>query len=156
VPKTFNKDSVINKLDERFHCVENRELPDNSFEIDGVDKLVPCAFQIWVKRDEKRLPVETLRHHDDLEFLPLDRLDEATILFQRVGVRAGTFKDPNTSGGKSPPSHYYIRCTEETAAILRSICEWPTKHNTVGNPSISKSDLIKAYIEQKAAVKKLN
>lgn len=154
VPKTFNKDSVINKLDPCFHCVESQSLPDNSFEIDGVDKLVPCVFQIWIKRTKQRQRLETFRQHDDLEFLPLDRLDEATILFQRVGVRAGTFKDPDTAGGKSPPSHYYIRCSEETAALLRTIDDWPTKHNTVGNPSISKSDLIKAYMEKKQALKK--
>lgn len=149
VPKTFCKYSVINRLDEKFHLTYERHLPDNSFEIDGQDKDVPCVFQIWIKGTEPRKKIETYRNHPDLEFLPTDRLHEATILFQRVGAGAGTFKDPGTGSGYSWKSNYHIRCSAEAAATLRSITDWPTKYHTAGNPSISKGDLIEAYVEVK-------
>jgi len=149
-PQTFKKSSVQNRLHLCFHLGYERDLPDNSFEIDGQDKHVPCCFQIWIRGTENRPKIEVYRKHDDLEFLPPDRLDEATILFQRVGAGAGAFKDPpnNTDDpGYSWKSNYYIKCSQEAATVLRTITHWPTKYHTAGNPSISKGDLIEAYIE---------
>jgi predicted RNA methylase len=149
VPRTFKKPSVINRLHPCFHKMFEKELPDNSFEIEGIEKTVPCVFQIWVKRPDDRLRIRCHRCHPDLEFLPPDRLHEATILFQRVGGGAGTFKDPGEGSGYSWKSNYHIRCSTATARVLRTIVEWPSKYDTAGNPSISKSDLIEAYIEAK-------
>lgn len=154
VPRTFEKYSVINRLHPYFHRIHQHNLPDNSFEIDGIDKSVPCVFQIWIKRQKKRELITVYHRHDDLEFLPTDRLHEATILFQRVGGGAGNFKDPGTGSGYSWKSNYHIKCSEEAVKILRSITEWPTKYHTAGNPSISKSDLIKAYMDTKVTLKK--
>lgn len=151
-PKTFKKPSVINRLHSCFHLEYEQDLPDNSFEIDGEDKTVPCCFQIWLRRSVNRPKIPVYHNHPDLEFLPTDRLDEATILFQRVGAGAGTFKDPpkdTDASGYSWKSNYYIKCSDESARILRSITDWPSKYNTAGNPSISKSDLIEAYVEVK-------
>jgi hypothetical protein len=147
VPQTFKKYSVINRLHPCFCLIYQQDLPDNSFEIDGQDKSVPCVFQIWIKTGEDRPRITVHRSHPDLEFLPTDRLHEATILFQRVGVAAGTFKSPGNGSGYSWKSNYHIRCSEKAAEVLRSITVWPTKYHTAGNPSISKSDLIEAYIE---------
>ncbi len=145
VPRTFKKSSVINRLHPCFHLVHQQDLPDNSFEINGIDKSVPCVFQIWIKGKENRPKIKIHRTHPDLEFLPTDRLDEATILFQRVGGGAGTFKEPGMGPGHSWKSNIHIKCSDETACILRSITTWPTKYHTAGNPSISKSDLIETY-----------
>jgi hypothetical protein len=148
LPRTFKKDSVINKLDENFHLEYEEMLPDGSFEIDGQDKSVPTVFQIWVKRPYRRTRVEILGDHEDLEFLPPGRVDEADILFQRVGVGAGTIKYDITE--HSPESHFCLKCSEDAEAVLQTI-NWNSvgKQNTAGNPSISKSDVLKAYIERK-------
>lgn len=147
-PATFKKTSVLNRLNSCFHLIHQHDLPDNSFEIDGQDKSVPCVFQIWVRNyDIRRVKVSVYRSHPDLEFLPTTRLNEATILFQRVGAGAGTFKEPGEGRGYSWKSNYHIKCSAEAANVLRSITEWPTKYHTAGNPSISKSDLIKGYVE---------
>jgi hypothetical protein len=89
LPRTFKKDSVINKLDEYFHLELEELLPDHSFEIDGVEKSVPTVFQIWVKRPYRRPRMEILTDHDDLEFLPPGRVDEADILFASFEIRVG-------------------------------------------------------------------
>jgi hypothetical protein len=68
LPRTFKKDSVINKLDSHFHLEYEEILPDNSFEIDGREKSVPTGFQIWIKRPHRRARVEILGDHEDLEF----------------------------------------------------------------------------------------
>jgi hypothetical protein len=91
--------------------------------------------------------VEILADHEDLEFLPPGRVDEADILFQRVGVGAGTIKYDLAE--HSPESHYALKCSEDAEAILQTINWNSIKHNTAGNPSISKSDVLKAYIERK-------
>lgn len=122
-------------------------LPNNSFEIDGVEKSVPAVFQIWVKRPSRRARVEILGDHEDLEFLPPERVAEADILFQRVGAGAGAIKYDTTD--HSPESHFCLQCSEDAEAILQTINWNAVKHNTAGNPSISKSDVLKTYIERK-------
>jgi len=149
LPRTFKKDSVINKLDDNFHLEYEELLPDNSFEIDGREKSVPTVFQIWARRPYRRARAEILGDHEDLEFLPSDRVAEADILFQRIGVGAGLIKyDPDPTE-YSPESHFYLKCPEDTEAILNTINWNSIKHNTAGNPSISRSDLLKFYIERK-------
>jgi N6-adenosine-specific RNA methylase IME4 len=147
LPRTFKKDSVINKLDEHFHLEYEELLPDNSFEIDGREKSVPTVFQIWVRQPYPRARMEILDDHKDLEFLPPERVAEADILFQRVGVGAGTIK--YDTADHSPESHFCLKCSDDVETILQTINWNLTKRNTSGNPSISKSDLLKAYIERK-------
>jgi N6-adenosine-specific RNA methylase IME4 len=147
LPRTFKKDSVVNKLDDHFHLEYEELLAENSFEIDGVEKSVPTVFQIWVKKPYRRARVEILADHDDLEFLPPERVAEADILFQRVGVGAGTIKYDLAE--HSPESHFGLKCSEDAEAILQTINWNVVRHNTAGNPSISKSDVLKAYIERK-------
>ena len=147
VPRTFRKDSVVNKLDDHFHLEYEEMLPENSFEIDGIEKSVPTVFQIWVKKPYRRARVEILADHEDMEFLPPERIAEADILFQRVGVGAGAIKYDTTDN--STESHFGMKCSEDAEAILNTINWNSVKHNTAGNPSISKNDVLKAYIERK-------
>jgi N6-adenosine-specific RNA methylase IME4 len=147
LPRTFKKDSVVNKLHENLHLEYEELLPENSFEMDGMEKSVPTVFQIWVKKPDRRARVEILADHEDLEFLSPERVAEADILFQRVGVGAGTIKYDITEN--STESHFGLKCSEDAEAILQTINWNSIKHNTAGNPSISKSDVLKAYIERK-------
>jgi hypothetical protein len=136
---------VQNKLDPRFHLIHEELIPDSSFLHKGVEVNVPCVFQIWQKRKTLRPYISTLCQSDDLEFLPPDRHHDATIAFQRVGVGAGTIK-PIEPGTPLPAAqaHHFIRCDEHAQAILRAI-SFPTRYDTAGNPSISKSEIVQAY-----------
>lgn len=49
LPKTFKKDSVINKINPYLHLLSELELPKNSFIFNGEPYDVPCVFQIWEK-----------------------------------------------------------------------------------------------------------
>ena len=55
LPKSFRTETYKSAFDKYFHLELEIELPDNTFEIEGVDHKVPCIFQIWIKRDSPRL-----------------------------------------------------------------------------------------------------
>ena len=108
------------------------------------DYSVPCAFQIWEKRDYKRIKVIPATESKHLSFV--SDIKKAKYAFRRVGVQAGQLYDTgNNSRSMSAPSHYYINCEQHIADEIRSL-KWDynsTKYDTAGNPSISKSELIK-------------
>jgi len=54
LPKSFRKQSFQKSFPLNFHLVEEIDLDKNSFEIDGKTHNVPCVFQIWIKKEEKR------------------------------------------------------------------------------------------------------
>jgi hypothetical protein len=148
VPRTFRKASVQNKLDPYFHLIHEQAVPDNSFLHMGAEENVPCVFQIWQKRKTKRPLIATRCRDDSLEFLPPSRHHEATIAFQRIGVRAGTIK-PIEPGKPLPAaqSHYFIRWGEPAQAILRAI-DFHVRYDTAGNPSISKNEILRTYRDE--------
>jgi hypothetical protein len=144
VPKTFKKVSVINKLQENFHLVEEMELSEFSFELEGFDYNVPCVFQIWRNLKTARPQIQTQNRHDDFHFVTKDKGDFA---IQRVGVNAGAVKPEFEHC--APPSHYFIQAGKEVQTIFEQIDWSPVKYNTAGNPSIAKNELIMLYEKKK-------
>lgn len=141
VPKTFKKNSVKLKLDPYFHLVFEEDLPFNSFEFKGEDKDVPCVFQVWIKKDEKRDNIDKLFTDD---FVFVKNREVADFAFQRVGVNAGKVKSIDDKISAS--SHYFIKSEKENVKRILEEINWnEVKHNTAGNPSISKQELIYLY-----------
>ena len=144
VPKTFKKDSVKSKLDRSFHLIFEEDLGKNSFELNGKDYDVPCVFQIWIKKIDLRTLEKRILVHEDFEFLSKSTADFA---IQRVGVAAGKVKVDFTKYAEA--SHYFIKANESVRRIFEKIDWSSVKHNTAGNPSISKSELIDLYVKNK-------
>lgn len=141
VPKTFKKESVKNKLDAYFHLLYEEDLPENSFEFNDKEKDVPCVFQIWLKKDYQRLKTNKIGTTD---FLFVKDRSQADFAFQRVGVNAGKIKNINALISSS--SHYFIKENKNGVRIKLESIDWnQVKHNTAGNPSISKQELIDLY-----------
>lgn len=149
VPRTFEKVSVINRLDSRFELAAQIPVEPLSFRLDDKPVAVPCVFQIWARLPEgqhrQKIPVQTT--HPDFHFLKDHQ--GASFAFQRVGVAAGRTKD---LGERIPaaPSHYFLAPRKGLPAhILRQrldAIDWqPIKERTAGNPSISKGELVAAY-----------
>ena len=89
MPLSFLRPHTINQLDPRFHCNYEEVSPRGEF---------ATVFQIWVRGDELREPIETPREHPDFEFLPRDRPDlreKADIVIRRIGVNAGNILNPS-------------------------------------------------------------
>lgn len=144
VPKTFNKQSTISKLDSKFHLEFCEQLPENSFELQGKAYDVPCVFQIWRRKDILREKVVIIRKHEDFIFCSREN---ASFAIQRVGVNAGSLKrDLSTIASQS---HYFIQASVEVEKLFSQI-DWNcVKYNTAGNPSIAKGELIDLYIKEK-------
>lgn len=164
VPRTFRKPSVINRLNPNFHLIRELILPLNSFYIPaGGDYKVPTVFQVWERRRSPREKIETVRTHSDFKFISITsspsaeekerQRHEADFCIRRVGAGAGKVYDCRGEKYRDFKSHYYIKSlTPDAENILRSI-DWDypesPKYDTAGNPSISKDDLIRFYIEHK-------
>jgi len=154
LPRTFRKPSVINRLDKNFFLKKELILPLASFYTPGnkADYNVPTVFQIWEKRHQPRKKVATLTKHKDFTFCSPSDKNEADFCIRRVGAGAGTVYADFKEEKRSHKSHYYIKQKKDnTIDKFRSI-DWNdksgAKYDTVGNPSISKHDLITAYNKQ--------
>jgi hypothetical protein len=115
------------------------ELPKNSFMLEGELRDVPCVFQIWVRRDVKRHVPKRESTHPDFKFVTRD---EATIVIQRVGARAGTI---HLRFGMSESSHLFVRASRRVVTKLRRLDLANAARDTAGCPSISKSEIVKMY-----------
>jgi predicted RNA methylase len=143
LPKSFKKDSMKKHFLENFHLVHEINLMENAFTIDDNETNVPCVFQIWQYKNEKRTSIQKLK---PINFEFVTKNDNPDISFRRVGVYAGKImRDIND---KSIQSHYFIKFTNgltvnENIKKLKSI-EF-NSDNTVGPKSISKQELIKEF-----------
>ena len=143
LPKSFKKTSLQKHFPAMFHLIQEIELPSHSFLVGEKKHDVPCVFQIWIKKDVKRIipPTEIPKH-----FTFVKKKEVHDISFRRVGVNAGQI-DKNTET-KSIQSHYFIKfdseLTEDLFTQLASI-HYCCKEYTCGPNSISKQELIKEF-----------
>jgi hypothetical protein len=143
VPKTFNKDSVVNKLSLNFELVLNKELKKNSFIFDDEAYDVPCTFQIWEKTDKPRDKIKQKTQTDIFEFVKEE--DNPDFAIRRVGGLAGKLIEDFSKYKKS--SHYYIKSKIGKEELIKSIKDSYEElnqkaNNTAGNPSLSKHEFI--------------
>lgn len=149
VPRTFEKDSVQDRLDPRFELAKSVPVLPGSFTLDGRRALVSCVFQIWVRLPdgETRPKKKRKTTHEDFSFLP--SVEGADFAFQRVGSNAGRLKSTGLNH-LSPSSHYFIQASPgmnpgELWDRLNAVNWQPIKERTAGNPSISKAEMVEAY-----------
>jgi hypothetical protein len=143
LPKSFKKDSLKKHFPLNFHLIHEQDLPGNSFNVNGDIYNVPCIFQIWMKKSEKRSKPEK---PNPVNFKFVKKTDSPHISFRRVGVYAG--KIDKSFEDKSTQSHYFIKFeipfNDEIFQELQKI-NFDCRNNTVGPKSISKPELIKKY-----------
>jgi len=140
LPKSFKKDSMKKYFSNNFHLINEIDLLDNSFLVNGIESNVPCIFQIWKYKKEIRNQIDK---KEPLNFKFVEKEEKPDISFRRVGVNAGIImKEIND---KSFQSHYFIKFTnnntiDENIEKLKTIKF--NFNNTVGPKSISKQELI--------------
>ena len=163
VPRTFRKPSVINRLHPKFHLSEQIILPVKAFYLPGGgDYSVPTVFQIWHKREEDRGKIKTTITHPDFDFVsismkPSDKdkqkqREVSDFCVRRVGAAAGQVYEADGEKYRDWKSHYYIKQNIPGVREIMEGIDWnyleSPKHDTAGNPSISKNDLINFYNRQ--------
>jgi hypothetical protein len=152
VPLSFRRPHAINQLDRRFRLLHEEVCPR------GHPPLFPGVFQIWVRADKLREPIETSHEHPDFEFLPRDRPDlreAADIVIRRIGVNAGKILNP--SGVSRPDTAHWVKCrpgvdVEKVRARFRAIDWADPKYDddaegrgARGYPSLSMSAVVDEY-----------
>ena len=164
IPRTFRKPSLINRLDENFHLIRQEILPLNSFHTpSGVEYGVPTVFQVWSRKLFKREKLKTVTEHPDFDFVKIrdnptiqqkrEQCANSDFCIRRVGAAAGKVYEDYGEKYRDWKSHYYIKQNIDNVGDIFQSIEWDylesPKYDTAGNPSISKNDLIRAYIEKK-------
>ena len=143
LPKSFKKNSLKKHYPLNFHLIYEYDLPKNSFIIDNKEYNVPCVFQIWIKKDIKRiLPKKLIPKKYNF----VKKTNNHDISFRRVGVNAGYISKETKD--KSIQSHYFIKFNIELTDILFNKLKniiYECKDNTCGPKSISKQELIKEF-----------
>jgi hypothetical protein len=140
LPKSFVKPSMSRAFPSKFHCILEKELPKDSFEVNSVAYDVPCVFQIWQKKDTDRLKLDVVK---EVGFKYVKSSEPYTIAFRRVGGKAGTCY---LAGSEtfSIQSHYFLKLDDKYIPHLNRIVELVNKHvfpsNTVGPRSLSKGE----------------
>lgn len=146
-PLSFKKDSIKNRLDLNFHLVKEMEISDNAFFLlDKTEIKVPCIFQVWEKKNEKRKPVRLKTTSDYFEFTTADKAD---FRIQRVGGNAGK---ASFDLSRAASSNYFIKnkseLSNEDFVNLVNRLSFPTIEFTVGPKSLSKGELIATFEEE--------
>lgn len=145
LPKTFQKDSTVRRLDSHLHLVEEHELPPMSFIFEGKPWDVPCVFQIWERKLEPRIDPERLCTHPDFAFVKRSSADFAV---RRVGRSAGIVLREFADYSKF--NHHFVKAEnpEQVIAVLNSIDWSEVRQQTAGVPCVGKEELVRRYVEK--------
>ena len=144
LPRTFRKDSIVNRLDRNFHLKAETTMPNESYEFEGESYSVPTVFQIWSRKSKKRDLNLPSKSHAHFSFVDKNTGDFAV---QRVGVNAGRVKLDMDS--ISPNSHYFLKEIVKGVLPIFKRIDWSdVKYETAGNPSISKAELVNQYTKE--------
>lgn len=139
LPRSFMKPSMSRAFPLMFHCVFEKELPKNSFEVNSVVYDVPCIFQIWEKKKNNRQVEASIK---EIGFKYVNGSDPYDLAFRRVGGKAGTCY-LNGSEKFSIQSHYFLKLddTSKIQFVLEKINAHIFPSNTVGPRSLSKGEV---------------
>ena len=135
------KPSMNRAFPSKFHCILEKELVSNSFEVNSVAYDVPCVFQIWQRKPVDRAFVESVKESG---FKYVKGTEDYHLAFRRVGGKAGTCYLKG-SGEFSLQSHYFLKLDSQHIPTLGKIQEAINQHifpsNTVGPRSLSKGEV---------------
>lgn len=138
LPKSFKKQSMMNKIPLNYHLMKSIDLPENCFLLNGRDYDVPCVFQVWERSNIIR---EIDKKLSPKSFTFVKKGDNPDFSFRRVGVYAGRIS--SVINDKSDQSHYFLKANNPSD-LLEKIEKIKWDHNnTTGPRSISKQELIK-------------
>lgn len=146
LPKSFKKDSLIEKIPKNFHNLLTIDLSLNSFFYNNNNYNVPCIFTIYVKKNIQR---ENIIKNIPNNYFFVKKYKSHDISIRRVGCKTGLVDISLNSKNKSEQSHYFIKflksdhINDELLKKLNNISNLECIKNTVGQKSLSKNEVIK-------------
>jgi len=139
LPKSFVKPSMSRAFPSKFHCIMEKELPKDSFEVNQVAYDVPCVFQIWQKMSEDRPVVVSVKESG---FHYMKATEEFHLVIRRVGAKAGTCHLKSDKQFNSQ-THYFLKLDNQgkSQILLDEVNKHVFPSNTVGPRSLSKGEV---------------
>lgn len=139
LPRTFMKKEYQTAFPLNFHLVKEIVLPESSFTIDGNDHNVPCVFQVWLKKDRKRLHIKKIK---SIGYSFVKKNDGPDVSIRRVGHRSG--KASTDFAKKNENTHYFLKFNDGTdiGALVTRLNNFKYNTHNVGAKSISKQQFI--------------
>jgi len=139
VPNTFKKHSIQDSLNLNFHLIHQHDLPKKSFLLNDEEYDVPCCFQIWEHRDDKRT-IHTIENVY-LEFIDKKDATDDTFCVRRAGGKAGQILKGIDHASVST---YFVNPLKDGVKEAIRKIDLSVVSHTAGVNSISKKELILA------------
>tara|TARA_B100001564_G_C20655133_1_gene678794 strand:- start:112 stop:963 length:852 start_codon:yes stop_codon:yes gene_type:complete len=154
IPKTFRKQSVIKKLDKRFHLVYDEDTPQNPC-VFQPKMMVKCCFQVWEKRNKNRKDINIPTTHNDWEYVklgPLDNNNQPTpptnvdFALRAYGGKIGHIETEDLHLLR-PKSWHWIKSNIDKNILISTFksLDYSNSLNTARQNSMGKSELVKLY-----------
>ncbi|MEP1832078.1 MAG: SAM-dependent methyltransferase [Hyphomonas sp.] len=151
MPASLMKRSMQDRLDDRFHLVDEMPLLAEPFRAEFALHQVNTVFQIWKRGIDRRPKSIRKTVHSDFRFLASSR--GADFVVRRVGARAGDILPPIVGSadtrGYSPSSNLFVKAQGVDPQLLearfRTLDFTEVRGCVAANPSVSKSDVVALY-----------
>jgi len=154
IPKTWNKQSIHNRLNENFHLVKSVDLPEDCFYGDKGTN-VKCCFQIWKFSEEKRIPEKKILSHKDWDFLSYVKTNDdleppknADFVVLAYGSNSGQVSTDLFQW--RPKSVHFIKSKINKKELMErlSVLDYSCANDSARQSSLCKSDLVRLYTEK--------
>ena len=154
VPKTWNKQSIHNRLDKNFILIKSIDLQEDCFF--GVKETsVKCCFQIWERSDSKRIKPEKKLSHKDWDFVNYINNNDvlsppvnADFCLLAYGSKPGQVSDDLYRW--RPKSVHFIKSNISKQILIDrfSDLDYSCANDSARQSSLCKSDLVRLYSEK--------
>lgn len=145
LPRSFEKDSVQNKVRLDFEIEESLVLPESTF-----PNGIRAVKQKWIKTDKPRKKVEKPRTHDDFEFLRYEDRFRANVFIGEYGCGpSGRVKTENFT--HYAKGHYFILAKDQS--VIDKLVSLEPKFRSKaagcnGRFHISKPEIVEIYTNE--------
>ena len=143
LPASFQRDSVLNRINDDFRLVSDINLPNETFPRD-----ITTVRQYWTRSDSKREKITIHKTHPDFEFIKYKDKDKATLFIGGAG--AGPSGKVKTEGyDHYMPGHHYVVCSDEVRDRFIALQPKLIARSRVCGclPGLGKHDIITTYME---------
>lgn len=150
IPISWRKWSVINRLDNRYHLVEDVEMPQVSFYNDDgpiTGGILRTVFQVWEKRDEIRPKIEV----EDRGYLVKTNPEDADVAFTLFGHSSGRV-ETNFERKLNSTKAYFKVSSPEVITAMQSVDYTKYNQNTAYVAALSMPEinsLLNEYFDKK-------
>lgn len=157
IPRTFRRISVQNKLNINFHLKYDEDIPTEPCSFIP-SMMAKCCFQIWEKKEIKRIIIDLPSIHEDWDFLDFGPKDDkgqptppigADFAIRAYGGKCGEIAQNNLEL-LSPKSWHWIKCKLDKLTLIERFksLDYSISLDTARQNSIGKKELVKLYSEK--------